>query len=108
LSRCPRDRRDRRQDRAAAVLGATPIGPKARRATWLTILMSKRWTSKPSRTELRSTPQFHTDDVRRRRQALWCRLDKLIADRPAYEMLPDRYDDPLCRPGGPDAGDDIF
>jgi hypothetical protein len=30
------------------------------------------------------------------------------ADHPAYEMLPDRYDDPHRRSGGPDAGDDIF
>jgi hypothetical protein len=27
------------------------------------------------------------------------------ADRPAYEMLPDRYDDPFRRTGGPDAGE---
>jgi hypothetical protein len=59
--------------------------------------------------ELRAGAKPHDGvEGRRRRAALWSRLDKLIADRPAYEMLPDRYDDPLCRSGGPDAGDDIF
>jgi hypothetical protein len=27
------------------------------------------------------------------------------SDRPAYEMLGDRYDDPFQRVGGPDAGE---